>query len=90
MLNKLRKKTDYDDYVKKHLHSTGDIRDYKAVERVSTGLLKLLYPNLSMINTDVFEKYCVNYAKEIRQLGRNQLSLKDAEYNKTIAEISVV
>ncbi len=90
ILNRLRKKTEYDDYVKKHLHTTGDIRDYKAVERVSTGLLKLLYPDLSIINTDLFEKYCVGYAKEIRQIVRSQLSLKDAEYKKDIAQIEIV
>ncbi|MEW6416681.1 MAG: BREX system Lon protease-like protein BrxL [Nitrospirota bacterium] len=90
VLNKLRKKTEYDDYVKKHLHSTGDIRDYKAVERISTGLLKLLYPDLSIVNTDLFEKYCVNYAKEARQIVREQLSLKDPEYKKDLAQIEVI
>lgn len=89
IIKKLRKKTDYDDYVKKHLHTSGYIRDYKAVERVSTGLLRLLYPDLSLIDTSLYDKYCVNYAKELRQIIREQLSLKDPEYGKDIAQIDV-
>jgi len=90
LLKKLRKKAEYDDFVKKHLHATGYIRDYKAVERISTGLLKLLYPDLSLVDTELFEKYCVNYARELRQIIREQLSLKDSEYERNIAQIDVV
>ena len=84
----LRKKTEYNDYVKSHLYSSGDIRDVRAVERISTGLLKLLYPDLQ-VSQENFERYCVDIGKELRSLLREQMAIKDAEYKMQIAEIEV-
>lgn len=84
----LRKKTEYNDYVKSHLCSSGDIRDVRAVERISTGLLKLLYPDLQ-VSKENFERYCVDIGKELRGLLREQMAIKDAEYKRQIAEIEV-
>ena len=75
-------------FVKIHLHSTGDLRDVRAVERISTGLLKLLYPNLN-VSIENFEKYCVDVGKEVRQLVREQMALKDSEYKLKIADVDV-
>lgn len=88
ILHLLRRKSEYSDFVKLHLHSTGDLRDVRAVERISTGLLKLLYPHLN-VSIENFEKYCVDVGKEVRQLVREQMALKDSEYKLRIADISV-
>jgi len=83
-----RKKSEYSDFVKLHLYSTGDIRDVRAVDRISTGLLKLLYPNLQ-VSKENFEKYCVDIGKELRRLLREQMAIKDSEYKREIAEIEI-
>lgn len=90
ILHHLRRKPEYDDYAKRHLHCPGDVRDYRAVERISSGLLKLLYPDISLIDLEKFETICVNYAKRLRQIVRDQLALKDSEYKKDIASIGVI
>ena len=84
----LRKKTEYSDFVKSHLYSSGDIRDVRAVERISTGLLKLLYPDLQVTNEN-FERYCVDMGKDLRSILREQMAIKDTEYRRQIAEIEV-
>jgi len=84
----LRKKTEYGDFVKSHLYSSGDIRDVRAVERISTGLLKLLYPDLQVTNEN-FERYCVDMGKDLRSILREQMAIKDTEYRRQIAEIEV-
>jgi len=86
ILHLLRAKTEYGDFVKSHLYSTGDIRDVRAVERIATGLLKLLYPDIN-VSVENFEKYCVDMGKELRGLLREQMALKDSEYKREIAEI---
>ncbi|MDI6811428.1 MAG: BREX system Lon protease-like protein BrxL, partial [archaeon] len=88
ILHLLRAKTEYSDFVKSRLYSTGDIRDVRAVERIATGLLKLLYPDMN-VSVENFEKYCVDTGKELRGLLREQMALKDSEYKREIAEIEV-
>jgi len=88
IIHLLRKKPEYNDFVKTHLNSTGDIRDLRAVERISTGLLKLLYPDLQ-VTTDDFEGFCVDMGKELRSLIREQMAIKDSEYKRNIADITV-
>jgi len=92
VLHQLRFKSGYGDYVKKRLVGSGDLRDIRAVERISTGLLKLLFPDVITNNElpkEVFEKFCVDYGKELRQLVRKQLALLDSEYKDKIAEVGV-
>jgi len=88
IIHLLRNKPDHSDFVKSHLYSTGDIRDLRAVERISTGLLKLLYPDLQ-VTTDDFERYCVDMGKELRGIIREQMAVKDSEYKRNIADITV-
>jgi len=88
VLHLLRKKTEYSDFVKIHLHSTGDVRDVRAVEQISTGLLKLFYPDLN-VSIENLEKFCVDTGKELRQLVREQMAIKDREYKQEIARIQV-
>jgi len=88
VLHLLRRKTEYSDFVKKHLYSTGDVRDVRAVEQISTGLLKLFYPDLNL-SIENFEKFCVDKGKELRQLVREQMAIKDREYKWEIANIQV-
>ena len=72
----------YDEYVAAHLklHGTEDMRDKKAVQRLATGYLKLLFPNLKP-SPEEFQKYCVEPSVELRQVIRDQLSKLDPEYS---------
>jgi len=88
ILHLLRNRSEHSDFAKSHIHSTGDIRDVRAIERISTGLLKLLYPDLT-VSVDEFDKYCVETAKELRSLLREQMAIKDSEYKRSIATIEV-
>ena len=85
----LRKKAEYGDFVKSHLYSTGDIRDVRSVETISTGLLKLLYPDINDVSIENFERYCVDIGKELRRLVREQMAIKDREYKREIADMRV-
>ena len=58
---------------------TEDIRDEKAIQRVSAGLLRLLFPNLHVDDRD-YASYCVEPAIRFRQLVRSQLHLMDPEF----------
>ena len=87
ILHSLRSRIDFDYYVNQHTQCSGDIRDYKAVKRVASGLLKLLFPDLSVVNLDEFEEYCLNLAKEFRGKVRHQLSVLDPEFSDKIADI---
>jgi ATP-dependent Lon protease len=90
IFHSIRNVTDYSDFVKRHVNSNGDVRDVRSVEQISTGLLKLLYPNIECIGSiENFEKYCVDPSKELRQKIREQMAMKDNEYKLNIAEINV-
>ena len=87
ILHSLRQQAEYDYWVKEHTQSSGDLRDIKAVERLSSGFLRLLFPDLSMATPALFDEHCLHFARQLRQRIRNQLSLLDEEYSPEVADI---
>ena len=63
-------------------------RDTKAIKRICTGFLKLLFPNVKsaeQINVEDFKKFCLNPAKEMRGVIKTQLGILDAgEFGQSV------
>lgn len=60
-----------------------DTRDTEAVKRIATAYLKLLYPNVRRpedIKPYEFNKNCLNRARTMRAVIKNQLGLMDKEF----------
>jgi ATP-dependent Lon protease len=81
ILHLLRKDVRFTDYVSinMQLENCPDLRDRKAITRLATGFLKLLFPNLQPSHED-FINYCVKPAVELRQRVRDELHKMDPEY----------
>ena len=61
-----------------------DTRDYTAIKRLCTALVKLLYPNATSKKDNPknqFIHYCLNPAKEMRSVIKKQLCIIDPEFN---------
>ena len=72
-----------------------DMRHTKAVKRVATAYLKLLFPHVTsvdMLNLDEFNMYCLQPAIRRRDIVREQCSNIDAEssFSKPMPEYSVL
>lgn len=81
VLHRLRGKIHYADYVKLNMSLQGcdDLRDRKAITRLATAYLKLLFPDLKVTDHE-FREYCLKPAVELRQRVRDELHKMDAEY----------
>ena len=81
VLHELRVDLRYADYISRSLHlpQCDDMRDNKAIARLTEGYLKLLFPDLELSEED-FISYCVNPAVRMRQQIRDELSKIDQEY----------
>jgi ATP-dependent Lon protease len=88
VLNTLRGKAEYSDFVgtKMYLKNCKDLRDIKAIRRLATGFLKILFPDLKLTGRD-FVNYCLTPAVELRQRVRDELHKMDPEYKKIKIEI---
>ncbi len=88
VLHQLRKEIRYADYVKLNMHLTGsdDLRDRKAISRLATAYLKVLFPNLQLTE-DEFRENCVQPAVELRQRVRDELHKMDVEYANVKIEV---
>ncbi len=76
-----------------HVPKGADTRDTEAIKRLTTGYLKLLFPNAlssSSIALEDFDTYCLQPAKRMRAIIRSQLHLLDPEYSDTIPDIHSV
>ena len=63
--------------------ASSDTRDVEAVKRISTGLLKLLFPHVrtaSDISAKDFKDYCVRPAANMRGIIKYQMGILDKEY----------
>jgi ATP-dependent Lon protease len=81
ILHVLRGQMDYGEYVSEHLRleNCDDLRDRKAIARLATGYLKLLFPDL-MLTDQQFREHCVRPAVALRQRVRDELHRMDPEY----------
>jgi ATP-dependent Lon protease len=94
ILHELRTISDFRDTVDKFLiiPSNADTRDTKAVIKIATGYLKLLFPNVRNIqdmHKEDFENYCLKPAIHMRKLIKKQISLIDTEFSDSVPAIGV-
>lgn len=57
VLHALRKRGEFSNYFREHTITDGDLRDINAVERLCSGYLKLLFPDLNILNKEQFIEY---------------------------------
>ena len=83
ILHVLRSDTNYGEYVQQgmQLVNCKDLRDRKAITRLASGFLKLLFPDIRP-TPEEFKDYCVRPAVALRQRVRDELNKMDAEYEK--------
>lgn len=87
----LRSRVEFDKFVEERSHLIGskDLRDKKAIMKMASGFLKLLFPNLKSVNDKDFINFCLKPAIELRQRVRDQLHYLDPEYkNYSISIVS--
>lgn len=91
ILHSLRSDVYYTDYVNLNmkLENCNDLRDRKAITRLATGYLKILFPDLKLSSSE-FNKYCVKPAVELRQRVRDELYKMDKEYKKVLITINEI
>lgn len=82
IIHKIRYDQNYRNFVKSNMEliDCEDMRDSKAIEAGTTGLLKIIFPDMNPSEQD-FYKYCVNPAIELRQRVRDELCKMDREYD---------
>ena len=88
ILTMRRIKPEYGEIVKKFLvvPNDADTRDKKAIIKLATGYLKLLFPHVRSeydISPSDFYAYCFLPAYEKRKLVKQQLSYMDPQYEKS-------
>jgi ATP-dependent Lon protease len=69
-----------------------DTRDTKAVKKITTAYLKLLFPHVkdvAEIDKNEFKNFCFDLAFEKRGIIRKQISLIDSEFKTDMPEIKV-
>ena len=83
ILHALRSDAHYAEYVSQEMQlvNCNDLRDRKAISRLATGFLKLLFPNMKPTG-EHFREFCVKPAVELRQRVRDELHKLDPEYAK--------
>lgn len=91
----LRFRIEYDKFVEERQYLIGskDFRDVRAIMKLSSGFLKLLFPDLSTVTDNEYITYCLKPAVGLRQRLRDQLQYMDPEYKNyeiTIQEPSAV
>lgn len=86
----LRSRVEFDKFVEErgHFIGTKDLRDKKAIMKMASGFLKLLFPNLKHVEDKDFIDYCLRPAIELRQRVRDQLHYLDPEYKNYIIDIN--
>jgi ATP-dependent Lon protease len=83
VLHILRNEPQFTDFVNLNikLENCNDLRDRKAIARLCTAYLKILFPDMQVSDSD-FVKYCVKPAVQLRQRVRDELHKMDKEYAK--------
>lgn len=86
VLHALRQREEYSDFVLQHTRGGGDKRDITAVQRLSAAFLRLLFPGM-IVSRDEFEHYCLEPARTMRAMIRQQMAIMDPEYKPQLAPI---
>jgi len=94
ILHKLRTTPDFAKVVDSLLDipKNADTRDTRAIVKICTGYLKLLFPHVHEkddISKKEVETFCLKPAIEIRKIIKRQISLIDNEFNDTLPEIKI-
>lgn len=97
VLHHLRTESVYSEIVDKivYIPHGADMRHTKAIKRVSTAYLKLLFPHITsadMVDLNDFNTYCLQPAIRRRNIVREQCSYIDAEssFSKPIPNYSII
>lgn len=94
ILHELRSFPDFNDINNKLLDipKNADTRDTKAIKKISTGYLKLLFPHIKSadeIQKEEFEIFCLKPAMDMRKIIKKQISLIDSEFNENLPDIKI-
>ena len=94
ILNMLRSVPDFTRIVNDlvDIPTDADTRDTKAILKIATGYLKLLFPNVNdsnEIKKEDFETFCLKPAMDMRRIIKKQISLIDSEFNENLPCIKV-
>lgn len=92
ILHELRTSPEYALIVNELIYSEADsdLRDLKAVQRIATAYLKLLFPNATSvddINKEEFSSYCLEPAIRRRGIIKEQCHRIDEEFSSEMPEI---
>ncbi len=89
ILHNLRSEPQYTDYVNMNMQllNCNDMRDRKAITRLASAYLKLIFPNLKVEQSE-FNEYCVKPAVALRQRVRDELHKMDSEYAKVDIQVA--
>ena len=69
-----------------------DTRDTKAIIKIATAYLKLLFPNVKSaydIDKEEFKEFCLEPAMHMRGIIKHQISLIDAEFKDELPDIRI-
>lgn len=94
ILNLLRSEPDYSHIINNiiEIPKDSDTRDTKAILKIASGYLKLLFPHIKNdndISQKEFDKYCLSPAMEMRKIIKNQISLIDDEFEPDLPNIKI-
>ncbi len=89
ILHNLRSEPQYTDYVNMNMQllNCNDMRDRKAITRLASAYLKLIFPDLKVEQAE-FNEYCVKPAVALRQRVRDELHKMDSEYAKVDIKVA--
>lgn len=95
ILHSLRQMSNYSYFVGDMLRvqKNADTRDTKAVKKLCTGYLKLLFPHIEdadEIDKGVLSMYCLEPALEKRAIIRKQLAMMDSEFADELPDIQII
>jgi len=94
ILHKLRNDSSYSYIVSElvEIPKGADTRDTKAILKLTTAYLKLLFPwvnNPKDVDPDMFLKYCLYPAIEKRAIIKSQIAMMDPEFNRHVPDIKL-
>ena len=94
ILNEMRRVPEFEIVVQQLLDipPKADTRDTKAIIRISTAYLKLLFPHVRTIDDiskEDFEEYCLKPAIHMRGIIKHQISLIDLEFKNELPDIKL-